>query len=419
MKFLASLAFRNLFRYTRRTIITAIAIAVGISIYIWMDAWMLGIQLDSDRNLVWYETGSAAVFDAQYWQDRDFTPLKHAIKNKDAIMSLLAANKINAVPRISFHSEMLYPDPTGESGSLSMQVMVNGIDPAIDENVFRIRKNNLIKEGTYLTAGNDEILVGSQLAHDAGLKLGDSIDLRTRTKYGSVNTVSLKVAGIISSSNPVIDKATGFIPIDVADKFLNMEGSVTQVVVSYPELGDINKETAQTASIIGAKLPGFVVQDFNALSGSPNVLDTKKRFLSILLFLVFVIAAVGITNTMLMAVYERIREIGMMRALGMSDKSIRRVFTIEAAGIGALGSAVGVALGALFTFYTVNWGFDFSSFMKGIDIGYRVSAVFRGAWNPATIVVAFIFGVLVSGICSWIPSSKAIKMSITDCLRYQ
>jgi putative ABC transport system permease protein len=419
MKFLISLAFKNLFRYTRRTIITSIAIAVGIGIYIWMDAWLLGIQLESDRNLIWYETGSAAVFDAQYWRDKDFSPLKYGIKNSDDIITFLEANHIKAVPRINFRSELLYPDPSQEGGALSLQIMVNGIDPARDEDVFRIKRNKLISEGTYLSPGSDEILIGSMLAKDTSLTIGDSVDLRTRTKYGSVNTVTLKVAGIISSSNPVLDKVTGIIPIDVADKFLNMEGSVTQVVVGFPEQRDISKEITKTAALLKAKFTNLTVQDFNALSGNPNVLDTKKRFLGIMLLLVFVIAAVGITNTMLMAVYERIREIGMMRALGMNDKSIRRVFTLEATGIGILGSVLGVAIGTLLTYFTVTWGVDFGPLLKNIDLGYRVSAVFRAAWNPPTIAIAFVFGVIVSGICSWIPSSKAIKMSITDCLRYQ
>ncbi len=412
MKFLVSLSWNNLFRYTRRTIITSLAIAVGIAIYIWMDGWMLGIERESDRNLVWYETGSAAVFDSRFWQDRDYMPLKYGIGDSAGISKLLGENGIPATERIGFRAEVFAND-------VSFQILASGIDPSTDERVFRVKRNDTIKEGAYLAPGREEILLGANLAADLGVKTGDSVELRTRTKYGAFNTITLDVAGIVATGNPVVDRATGLLPIDVARVLLDMEDTVTQVVVSLPELSNIDNEIRRVDSIVGAKYGGLTVQGFKALSGDPNIISTKKNSMGILLFLIFVIAAVGITNTMLMSVYERIREIGMMRALGMEDKSIRRVFMLEAAGIGLIGSAAGVVLGTLLTFYTVTWGFDFSALMKDVDIGYRVGTVFRGAWNVQTIVSSFVFGIIISGICSWIPSSKAIRMNITDCLRYQ
>jgi putative ABC transport system permease protein len=409
---LISLSWRNLFRYTRRTIITSLAIAVGIAIYIWMDGWMLGIEQESDRNLVWYETGSAAIFDSRFWQDRDYMPLKYGITDQTQIMDLLAQNGIRSTERIGFRAEIFAND-------ISLTILMSGINPATDEDVFRIKQNNLIRQGEYLAPGKEEILIGSILAEDLAVRTGDSVEIRTRTKYGAFNTITLTVAGIMSSPNPVVDRATGLIPIDIAKSLLDMDNAVTQIVVSLPELSDIRKQTERVNSIVASKYTGLTVQDFKALSGDPNIISTKKNSMGIILFLIFIIAAVGITNTMIMSVYERVREIGMMRALGMEDKSIRRIFTLEAAGIGLIGSAAGVVLGVLLNFYTVTWGFDFSALMKDVDIGYRVGTIFRGAWNVSTIATTFVFGVIISAVCSWIPSSKAIKMSITDCLRYQ
>jgi putative ABC transport system permease protein len=412
MKFTFSLAWKNLFRYTRRTIITSVAIAIGLAIYVWVDGWMAGIQQESDRNLIWYETGSAAIFDARYWADRDFMPLKYGIKDPKGILDTLAANGIPATPRLRFQAEIFNNDK-------SFDIITEGIDPATDENVFRIKKENTIRKGAYLSENGEEILLGSTLAENLGVDAGASVELRMRTQYGTYNTATLKVVGIIGSPNPVLDRGTGLIPLSTAQKILDMDTAVTQVAVAYPELGNISQEMTKTAALLSPASPGLVVQDFTSLSGNPNTIDTKKSFIGIMLFLVAIIAAVGVTNTMLMSVYERVREIGMMRALGMEDKSIRWLFLAEAAGIGLLGSAVGVGLGALLTWYTVTWGFDFSSMMKNIDIGYRIGTVFKGAWNPSTMVTGFIFGVMVAGICAWIPSSKALKMGITDCLRYQ
>jgi putative ABC transport system permease protein len=412
MKFTLSLAWKNLFRYTRRTVITSVAIAIGIAVYIWVDGWMLGIQQESDRNFIWYETGSAAVFDGRFWADRDFMPLKYGIKDPQAIVDELAANGIPATPRLRFQAELFHND-------VSFQVITEGIDPATDEAVFRILKNKTLTKGSYLSQSGEEILLGSTLAENLAVTVGDTVELRTRTQYGTYNTVTLKVTGIIGSPNPAVDKATGLIPLSTAQALLDMDRAVTQVAVSYPELSNMGAEMGKTAALLAPRFPGLTVKDFTTISGNPNTIDTKKSFIGILLFLVFIIAAVGVTNTMLMSVYERIRESGMMRALGMEDRSIRWLFLLEASGIGIIGSAVGIGIGALLTWYTVTWGFDFGAYLKNVDIGMRIGSVFRGAWNPGTMVTGFLFGVIVSGICAWIPSSKALNLGVTDCLRYQ
>jgi ABC-type lipoprotein release transport system permease subunit len=149
------------------------------------------------------------------------------------------------------------------------------------------------------------------------------------------------------------------------------------------------------------------------------IAQAKSAGSSILLVLVFIIAAVGISNTMLMAVYERVREIGMMRAMGMKDGAIRTTFLFEAGGIGLIGAVIGVGLGVVINWLMVTRGIDMSALMGQMDIGYRVSGVFYSAWHPQAIVGGFVFGVIAAMLFSIIPSSRALKMEITDCLRYE
>jgi ABC-type antimicrobial peptide transport system permease subunit len=132
---------------------------------------------------------------------------------------------------------------------------------------------------------------------------------------------------------------------------------------------------------------------------------------------VFIIAAVGVSNTMLMAIYERVREIGMMRALGMKDSEIKRVFKYEAAGIGLIGSVLGLIAGIGLCFWIIYTGVDFTSMVKDMDIGYRITGIFRGAWNPPALVIAFIFGIVLSVAVSILPLRKVLKKSISQCIR--
>jgi len=145
--------------------------------------------------------------------------------------------------------------------------------------------------------------------------------------------------------------------------------------------------------------------------------EMKRGGSSIFLLLVFVIAAVGVSNTMLMAVFERERELGMMRAMGMKDSQVKTAFFIEAAGIGVIGSIAGIILGFILDFWIVNWGIDFSFMIRDIDIGYRISGMFYGAWNFTTMIRALVIGVIMTVVVAYFPIRRCLKLQITDCLR--
>ena len=133
--------------------------------------------------------------------------------------------------------------------------------------------------------------------------------------------------------------------------------------------------------------------------------------------IIFIIVAVGIINTMLMAVFERIREIGMMRALGMRDIKIIATFICEAFGIGILGSLIGVLFGILLDAHLIYIGYDFTELYGEIEMAYRTGMKFYGVWNIDMMITGLIFGTLCAVFVSIIPARKAIKMNIIESLR--
>jgi ABC-type lipoprotein release transport system permease subunit len=135
------------------------------------------------------------------------------------------------------------------------------------------------------------------------------------------------------------------------------------------------------------------------------------------MLLVFIIAAVGISNTLLMAFYERKTEIGMLRALGMDEGTLFWTFILEAANIGLIGACLGLILGGLAVAWLVYVGIDFSTFVRKMDIGYRISGVFHGVWIPSSFVGALILGVLLSAFTAIFPTRRALKLPITESLR--
>ena len=416
MKFLLSLAWKNLSRYRKRTIITAAALAVGLGSYIFMDSWLRGAEKESERNLVWYETSSARVLDDEYWEQRDRLPLKYTIEEPEALLEKLAEKQIPAAPRTVFSGELiLRKDPFPEDGSLTLRVLA--VDPKKDDTVFRLRET--IEEGRYLEPGEEKILVGAWLARDLGAEVGYPLTIVTRTLNGSYQTVDVEIAGIFNCPNPAINKGTVFIPLDTADRYLEMNGAVTEINLLLPERANADVLAATLESELAEVRPGLEVkswrdlaQDYLAFAGM------KKSASNIVLLLVFIIAAVGISNTMIMAINERTKELGMMRALGMKDSEIRLAFLLEAGGIGFIGAVMGVVLGVGLSYWIVTWGVDMSGLIGDMDIGYRVHGLFRGAWHPEAMVTAFIFGIVLTVFVAFLSTGRALRRGIADSLRY-
>ncbi|MCX7029809.1 MAG: FtsX-like permease family protein [Spirochaetes bacterium] len=410
--FLPGLAWKNLSRYRKRTVITASALAFGLATYIFMDGWLKGAETESERNLVRYETGSSRVLTREYWAERDRMPLASAIENPEPVIAALREAGIPAVPRTLFAGEAVV-----EEGSMPVRVIA--IDADRDEQVFSFRET--VTEGRYLEAGESGALLGAWLADDLGLAVGDLFTVTTRTRTGFHQTLDLEVVGIVDCPNPAINKGTLFVPLDTADTLMEMGGAVTEIDLKYRDYRTAEKTNAKLATGTLASFPGLTVVSWRDLSADYLAVSaTKKGGSNVMLLLVFIIAAVGVSNTMLMTIFERIRELGMMRALGMRDRDIRRVFLLEAGGIGLIGSVAGVGLGCIANYAMVRWGIDFSAFvdMSSMDIGYRISSVMHAAWNPPVIVVALLAGVLACVAVAVLPVRRALKLTITDCLRH-
>ena len=412
MNFLLSLSLKNLWRYRRRTFITAFAIAAGIMLFIWMDSFLLGIEKESERSTVLYETGAAQIMDSEYYQNIQYMPLKYVIKDPDPLLASLEKLKVPATKRVSFSGEIFY-------GGNSQPLKMYAIDMDSYGKVFKL-DSILTEGGSFIEKGKNEILLGEEMAKDLNIPLGGSIDIRTKTRTGISQTLTLTVTGFINSLNVNMNAGAGIIPLEIANRDLEMNGAVTEIALAIPEYRNIYKEVKKISSELGGEMNGKEIHTWDDMGGQiVKIMGGKRKAIFVLLFLLGVIAAVGISNTMLIAVFERIKEIGMMRAMGMADKQIRTAFILEAGWIGLIGSLMGVVLGIGLNAYTIYVGLDYGMILDKIDIGINIPSVFHGAWNIETIIAAPIIGVVISTFVALFPAKRALRMDITECLRHQ
>lgn len=417
MKFIITLAFKNLTRYKRRTLITAFAIAIGLMMFIVVDSVLIGVESESMRNLRWYETSAARIMHPDYWEDRLLMPLDMSIEDPYEIIDLLHNEGIAATPRTNFAADMiLYSDDFGEEGNMSVQV--TAIDPELDNTVFRFEET--LVEGKFPEPGTNQMVIGSWFAEDIGAEVGYWVTLVTRGNGGFYEAMDMEIVGIVNCPNPNVNRTLLMVPIDTIGDYLAMEGNVTEINIGLPESADIPEEVEKIKQLIADNGNDLRIATWDELAQDyVAIAEAKRGGTGMILFLVFIIAAVGISNTMLMAIYERIRELGMMRALGMQDRNIQLAFMIEAGGIGLIGSIVGVLLGIGVNFYLVNVGIDLGFLMRDLDMGYRIQSIMKGAWSLSTLVTAFLFGTILSMLVAYIPTRRALKMDIPSCLRHQ
>ena len=404
----------NLRRHTRRTVITAGAVAVGLMLYIIIDSMLLGLEQESNRNIIWYETGAAQVVNEDYLAERDLRPLTSTLDDPEEIIARLEEVGLSSTIRTVFSGEMIvFYDPYPEDGSVN--ITAYGIDPLRDENVFRLKQN--IEEGDYIQAGTSQALIGAWLAEDLEAEVGYPFTIVTRTREGFYQTIDLEIAGILRTPNPIINRNCIFLPLDVADDYLQMGAHATEVAVASPPGSSLDELTGVMRTALAGISCIETVSWKQLASDAVAIAEAKQSGTGLILLLVFVIAAVGISNTILMSILERTRELGMMRAIGMRDGEVMRILLLEAAGIGLMGGLIGIVLGAAGTLFMVNIGIDYSFLLRDVNIGYRFAGQLYGAWNPAAFVQALAAGIIISVMTALIPVRRALKMPVIDALR--
>jgi putative ABC transport system permease protein len=417
MKYLISLAWKNLSRYRRRKIITALAIAVGIVLFIWMDAWLLGTELQTVRNLIGFETGSARVVDKRYWAEKDYKIIKYHLHNPAEIQEALAKAGYTSTQRIEFLGEISKLVESEGSFTINMAA----VDVDTDGNVFKLEEGIIEDNGRFLNQGAPEIILGRDLAEDLDVVPGEEVIVLTKTAAGSYEDLELTVAGLLVTPNPQINKGFGFISLEYAGRRLQIGKGATDVVIHFAETADSGFELEKIRSVL-KDVPGYEnweLLDYKDLvSGFMMMIRGRNMSSQILLFFIIIIALIGISNTMLISVFERVKEIGMMRAMGMKDRSIVQVFILEAMGIGLIGSVIGIVIGFSLTWWMVEYGIDVSSMVTDLtNIGYRSTGVFKSAWNWGTMLSAFLAGIIIAGTVAYFPARKAAGMQITECLQ--
>ena len=409
--FFVKLAFRNVFRQYGRTTLSMVSIVFGVAVIILGRGFVSGTNENMIRAQIDSASGHVLVRPKDYPTVGVQHPIDELIELDTPAADWLDANAMAWTRRTIFVARAV-------RGQESLRVRVFGFDPATDSAVFP--RDNWKVDGKIPETADDGVLLCRGVARIFEAKPGDTLIFEARTADGALNALEIPVSGILGTGNPAIDRMGSFMPKPLVERLVLPGERFSHLAIRLDDRGDTDAVAASIAKRMGetAEVRTWS-QEVESLL---EIQKLRQRVLDFIAFILMGIAAAGIANTVLMAAYERIREIGTLRALGLTRQGVVGLLVAEGAVMGVVGSAAGALFGGgVVRKYSID-GIDMSAMIesagsKGAYDNIPFSSMLYMEFSPEAIAGAMVFGFAVAVLASIYPAVIASRMAPADAVR--
>ena len=410
------MAWRNIWRNPRRTVLTVAAIAFACILLVFMLSFQLGSYDTMINASVKIHTGHMQIQAKGY---QDSRKIRDAISDPAPIGTLL-----DQVPGVAAYTCRAIAIALVSSKNRSYGVMVEGIDAQREARVSTLAQ--IIRQGHYLSSapaggGPAGALVGELLARHLQLTVGDEITVLGQGFDGSVAATVLRVEGIYSSGMDEFDRSAIQIPLPVFQEVFAMGTAVHEVVVTARNLASVPAiEQALSARLKTIQNPRpLVILDWKALT--PGLDQAIKMDLvsgSIFYLILIMVVAFSILNTFLMAVFERTHEFGVMMAMGTMPARLTRLVLLESAGMTLVGVVAGIALGSLLTWYFMVHGIQMGASSNEIMRQFGIPSRFFPQLSVVSATVGPAAVLMITLLAALYPALKIRRLTPVAAMRH-
>jgi len=394
-----------LWRYRRRTLVTVAAMTLALFVMVLYTSLVEGYMHDLERNIVDIELGDIQVFAPGY---RDNPSIYNRIDDPEPLLEQLRERGLHASAR-------LIGGGLAAAGESSAGVMIKGIDLAQDANVSQISEH--VDRGSWLD-DNDQngVVLGSRLARTLGVAIGDELVLLGQATDGSIANDLYTVRGVLRSISDDSDRTGLFMTDSAFRSFFALPTGAHQLMIRRPAGRDLETAVAEVREIA----TGLDVQSWRELMPIlANFLDSTGSLMVIVFLVIYVVVAILIINAMLMSVFERINEIGVLKALGVGPGHVLTLIFIEGGMQTAIAIAVALVLSVPGLAYLADHGLDLSGLGGMSFAGMAFDPVWHGIVTPRVIVGPVLTLVLIVCVSVLYPGLKAARISPVEAMRYQ
>lgn len=395
------LAYRNLGRHRRRTFLSGLALALGTALLMFIAAFFQGEMRSSMETTLRLNTGHIQIQDADYDPDKLSVAWEYLIENPNQ-----AAAQVEALDPVLTATPRLMASGIVSVSDESVGVQIMGIVPDSEAN----DPYRTLTAGEFITADDREgILIGLPLAESLNLGVGDQINLLVNTSDGDVDEQQFAIRGIFTTGTSAYDKGIVFLPIAKAQAF---SGAGDRASMIFILLKDREQADDVAAAIQGSGYQVKTWEQMNELLVLIN--DFSDAYLVIINLIILGVTATVITNTLLLSVFERTREIGILSAIGMKGRQIINLFLAEASLLALGGITAGGLMGWALSAYFGRIGVYFG------DLGLSQDMLLTDRIYPLLLlddaVNLIITAFLITVLASLYPARMAARMEPVEAL---
>lgn len=372
------MSLRNMRKRKTRTGLTILGIVIGVAAIVALTSVSEGMQL---QMTAWIKSSMGADLIVTSTSSNEMLPEGRIPENY--------VNLITGIRGVSSASKQLY----GMGLVEKVSCLIQGIEPNAKPSQITITSGSMLK-GESL----DEVIVGQKLSSRLSVRLGDHITISSQGQ-----SKKFRVVGVFQATSMMMDESC-MISLKAAQELFQDPGKVSMVLVNLNDL----KDTGSIKSEIERLLSGVrVIEQKQVLETVQHGTDILKMFLLIVASISMLVAGIGIMNTMLISVVERRRDIGIMKAIGMSRTQILQVFLSEAVMLGTMGGTMGCASGMAISKLSESLAANFFEVPIAVQFSLK------------TIVFGFIFALALATLSGLYPCWRATSLRPVECLRYE
>ena len=402
---LVQIAWRNIWRNKARSLVVISSIIIGVwaGIFIMSFAW--GLYKNNIDESVYRQLSHIQIHHPTFGEESDS---KFTITNTDEIVKQLQFdNRIASVSSRVISTGMI-TSPTTAGG-----VTIYGINPASE--ITQIRLNEYVREGAYFDSGKqNEILIGEKLARKLKVKFKSKVVLTFTNVNSEIVSGAFRISGIYRSKNISLDEVNVYVQQKHLQELLELKSSESN------EIAILVKDEEQLDTIkkfsVGV-VPKGKIEDWKALSPELSmIIESFNLYTYIISGIILLALTFGIINTMLMSVLERIRELGMLMAIGLNKRKIFIMIMLETIYLTVIGSPIGLLVGWLTVTVLGKTGINISMFSEGLA-SYGFSSMIYPALEHEKYLIIVTMCLITAVLSAIYPAYKALQLNPSEAIR--
>lgn len=402
------LAWRNVWRQRRRTFLIAVAMGVMMALLVLYDGMISGFEQAIYGNAIQLLGGNIQVHAPGYNDKIGRKPLL-PLADPDGIVQTAEADSdvVTASKRIVTGGLVV-----NREGAFSVSII--GVETGKESQVSPVAKN--ISKGRYLNPDDgDLIVIGQGLAIAMNIGVGDRITMVGSSTHEQTRQRTMTIVGIYDVGVPSVEKTTIYMSLGEAQQLFGLDGQVTEVVLSLKQIG----QEAGVVNHINANQPGYEVDTWiNTVPELKRTMDMKSSVMNIFGVIMLCVAAIGILNLLMMAVFERTREIGVLGALGLKPREIMLIFLLEGTLIGIAGAVLGAILGTIVNGTLGYYGIDYGALADLTEYTALISGRIYSQLVPLKVLQHALTVAVIATLAALYPAFQASQHEPAEALHF-